>query len=380
LPISIGRLSQNLTTRKYKPFYQYFTRTITIKKPETALDMPHKPSGMTKAAAIMEFCQTPRSSREIAGLIGYKTVSFVVAEYLKPLVESGKLFKTLPALINTPNQRYVAAETDTPILTEAAILKYCNIPRRMTEMERYFGVYYIVLKKHIAPLIANGQLLGINPHGSKGNVRQRYIAATSNAATIHEQVLEFCRTPKYLHEIGEYFGVSRKRDGIKEFIAPLVESGRLKGYYNADTCGTHLKYYAAETDEAVLTEETLLDYCAKPRNKKEILVRFNTTRPTIKPILKRLVDGGKLKLLIPAEPSSANQKYMVIDCDAPILTDEVVCALCETPKTKAAVAERFGLPKTHIHYVLGRLIKEGRLSYTRPEQPAYTRQSYVAAK
>jgi hypothetical protein len=335
---------------------------------------------VTKAEAILQFCQTPRADREIAEILGVKTVYFVVEYYLKPLIASGKLKKTLPAFHHSPRQRYVAAEVDVPIFSADSVLEYCNVPRRKKEMLTRFGVYLAELNKLLAPLITEGKLIEVNSQGNKNNVGQRYLAATDNAATVHEQVLAFCRTQKYLHEVGEHFGISRKRDGIKLFIAPLVESLRLKSYYNADTCGTHLRYYTADKDNAVLTDEAVLEYCAVPRGKKEIREHFNAKIWTVKTMLNRLLKGGKLKYLIPAEPANKNQKYMIPQCAAPTLTDDAILSLCETPKTKAEVAAYFGLPKTHIHYVLGRLIKEERLAYTYPDNLANRWQGYVTVR
>ncbi|GHU99996.1 hypothetical protein FACS1894211_06420 [Clostridia bacterium] len=281
---------------------------------------------------------------------------------------------------HSSRQRYVAAEVDVATFSANSVLEYCNIPRSKAEMLAHFGVYFAQLNKLLMPLLSERKLIEVKSRETVGKGWQRYLAATTDAATINEQVLAFCRTPKYLHEIGGHFGISRKCDGIKQFISPLVESGQLKSYYNADTCGTHLKYYTVDKDNTVLTNEALLEYCAVPRGKKEICEHFGAKIWTVKRMLNQLADNGKLKYLIPAEPTSKNQKYMVSECAAPILTDNAVLALCETPKTKAEVAEYFGLPKTHIHYVLGRLIKEGRLSYTHTDKLAYRFQGYAAVR
>jgi hypothetical protein len=53
---------------------------------------------------------------------------------------------------------------------------------------------------------------------------------------------------------------------------------------------------------------------------------------------------------------------MVTDCDAPILTDEAVCAFCETPRMNAEIADLFGLPETHIHYAIVKLINAAKLN------------------
>jgi predicted ArsR family transcriptional regulator len=299
---------------------------------------------------------------------------------LKPLIENGKLKKTLPALVNSPKQRYVAADAGIPIPTEEGILEYCNTPRRKSEMQEYFGLNLIQLNKHLAPLFADKRLIGTDPREDNKNGRQGYVNASANAQTKDELILVFCRTPKYLHEIGEHFGVSRKCDGIKQFIAPLIESGRLKSVYALETCGTHLQYYTADTEVAVLTDENLLAYCDTPRGRREVAEHFGVNLWVAKRHLDSLVKSGGLRYTIPDEPASKNQRFAAADSAFNILTDEAVCAFCETPKTKAEVAEHFGLTKSFVHIRLGKLIKEGKITYTRPETPSCRWQSFVTVK
>ncbi|MDR2267752.1 MAG: hypothetical protein LBE09_09335 [Christensenellaceae bacterium] len=76
----------------------------------------------------------------------------------------------------------------------------------------YFGIYLIQLNKYIAPLIADGWLLEVNlREGKHHNVWQRCLPDASDTASIDEQVLEFCKTPKCPHEIVDHFGISRKK-------------------------------------------------------------------------------------------------------------------------------------------------------------------------
>jgi hypothetical protein len=123
--------------------------------------------GVSKAEAILQFCQTPRADREIAVLLEVKTTYFVVEYYLKPLIASGKLKKTLPAFHHSSRQRYVAAEVDVPIFSVDSVLEYCNVPRRKKEMLTRFGVYIVQLNKLLAPLISEGRLLEVNSREGK---------------------------------------------------------------------------------------------------------------------------------------------------------------------------------------------------------------------
>ena len=59
---------------------------------------------------IVELCSfTPLSINEIASLIGRKPFS-VWYKYTKPLIESGKLFYTIPEMIKHPDQKYTTVK------------------------------------------------------------------------------------------------------------------------------------------------------------------------------------------------------------------------------------------------------------------------------
>ena len=56
---------------------------------------------------IVRFCSSPRSTREIADMLGYKERK-TVARYLKPLIMQGRIAMTIPEKPNSSNQKYVA--------------------------------------------------------------------------------------------------------------------------------------------------------------------------------------------------------------------------------------------------------------------------------
>lgn len=59
---------------------------------------------------ILLYCRVPRSLSEITAYCGYKSTRNVAARYLKPLLDEGKLKRTIPDKPNSKNQRYVTAD------------------------------------------------------------------------------------------------------------------------------------------------------------------------------------------------------------------------------------------------------------------------------
>ncbi|MDY0287922.1 MAG: ATP-binding protein [Sphaerochaeta sp.] len=57
---------------------------------------------------ILQYCAVPRGKKEITAHSGYKDMRHFSANFLKPLIESGKLQMTIPDKPNSRNQKYVA--------------------------------------------------------------------------------------------------------------------------------------------------------------------------------------------------------------------------------------------------------------------------------
>ena len=57
---------------------------------------------------LLSFCSVPRSRREIAQFLGIKTTYYVTRNYIRPLVETGKLKMTIPDCPGSPKQKYYA--------------------------------------------------------------------------------------------------------------------------------------------------------------------------------------------------------------------------------------------------------------------------------
>ena len=55
---------------------------------------------------ILNYCREPRSRHEIATLLRLSTISYMMKNYINPLIESGKLKMTKPDTPKSKNQKY----------------------------------------------------------------------------------------------------------------------------------------------------------------------------------------------------------------------------------------------------------------------------------
>lgn len=62
------------------------------------------------ANTIVEFCRTPRSRHEIAEFLGLESVSYVVSNYVTPLIEKGEIAMTIPEKPSSSKQKYYAVD------------------------------------------------------------------------------------------------------------------------------------------------------------------------------------------------------------------------------------------------------------------------------
>ena len=57
-------------------------------------------------AKLLEYCEKPHSTKEIAEKLGYKERK-TAAKYIKRLLDEGRLAMTIPDKPNSQNQKYV---------------------------------------------------------------------------------------------------------------------------------------------------------------------------------------------------------------------------------------------------------------------------------
>jgi ATP-dependent DNA helicase RecG len=67
-------------------------------------------------AQVVEYCEAPRSAREIMALLGLKHWKTFQANYLIPLLHAGILEKTIPDKPNSRMQKYQVTEKGRKIL------------------------------------------------------------------------------------------------------------------------------------------------------------------------------------------------------------------------------------------------------------------------
>ena len=66
------------------------------------------------------------------------------------------------------------------------------------------------------------------------------------------------------------------------------------------------------THDATHVENGILDFCATPRSRQEIMDHLGLVnrRHFVKRYLEPMVESGKLRMTIPDKPKSKNQKYV----------------------------------------------------------------------
>lgn len=77
-------------------------------------ELPHKIANADeevsedKEREILDYCNIPRSKKEIMEHIGLKNTSYFLKTYLKRLLQDGRLEMTIPEKPTSGNQKYYA--------------------------------------------------------------------------------------------------------------------------------------------------------------------------------------------------------------------------------------------------------------------------------
>lgn len=66
-----------------------------------------KPNIETGVDNLLEFCQIPRTRKEIAQFLGLDTIFYVMKKYIEPLLAEGKLEMTIPDKPSSRKQKFV---------------------------------------------------------------------------------------------------------------------------------------------------------------------------------------------------------------------------------------------------------------------------------
>lgn len=99
----------------------------------------------------------------------------------------------------------------------------------------------------------------------------------------------------------------------KAGLAPAVFESR-RGVFKVTLFNQHIKTAFVRKDTCSEPMQRILDYCIKPRSRREIAEYLGIGTPSyvVKKYLSPLVEMGKLRLTIPHAPKSKNQKYVTV--------------------------------------------------------------------
>lgn len=124
--------------------------------------------------------------------------------------------------------------------------------------------------------------------------------------------------------------------------------------------------------------EIIVDFCRVPRTRQEIAARASISIDHLKEYLQPLIDSGKLKMTIPAIPTSTSQKFIQAESDTIIFSEQALLEYCKTARSKVEMMDYFDYrTNTGIKDFLGRLVREGKLTYLHPEMPMCRWQKYI---
>ena len=328
---------------------------------------------------MLEFCQVPRSGREVYNRLGLKAHAHTPRTYIKPLLEAGKLLLKFPDCPNSNLQRYVAAGFESLIVSRGNILDFCKTPQRKRDISEHFGISCFQTSRHVEPLLMSGELAEVNPRIGNSSW-QRYIRVEEGMpVSIDEIILAFCQEPRSRKEIAAYLKIDVKRDLFK-YIDPLMESGKLKMTKPEHPTSVEQRFFTDGTSAVVFTTEKLIEFCSIPRTRDEIAKRFHMQQYTAAIYVRELIQSGRLKYTVPMIPSSRYQKFVVPDYEIVVCDEKTLLDFCATPRTIYEIMGYFGHANSKVAMScrLMRFIKLGKLAYTIPELPRHKWQKYIA--
>ncbi|NCB02785.1 MAG: hypothetical protein EOM67_11555 [Spirochaetia bacterium] len=90
--------------------YSSISLTTQNNMQDTQQDTQQENQQVSIQEKILRFCSIPRGRKEITEHCGYKDMRHFSAQFLKPLLESGKLQMTIPNKPNSKNQKYIATQ------------------------------------------------------------------------------------------------------------------------------------------------------------------------------------------------------------------------------------------------------------------------------
>jgi len=121
-------------------------------------------------------------------------------------------------------------------------------------------------------------------------------------------------------------------------------------------------------ESGITTAERIIRFCEMPRGKKEIMLMLGISVKSCtwvwEKYLQPLIDDGRLKMTLPNERQSKNQKF--VSGEVPIPTEAAIIEFCTEQRTRKEIIEHFGLTEWTSWTYINPLVESGKLNLTSP--------------
>lgn len=79
--------------------------TVCLRKTREVGDV-----GDDRTAALIDFCMTPRTRKELADYLGLSSVTYAIKQYIQPLIDQGIILLSIPDAPSSSRQRYYSRQ------------------------------------------------------------------------------------------------------------------------------------------------------------------------------------------------------------------------------------------------------------------------------
>ena len=202
-----------------------YTSTSRLRSVKKYVTTGYEEKPVPTQSAILEFCQTPRTRKEIQEHFEFKR--FLGTGVIARLIDEGKLIGNMPHSPTHNLQKFVAASSELPKTIREALLQFCTTPKTKEEICDELGLRWIVIyAEYISGYIKSGIMRFEIPERPKMK-KQRYITVQEGVPDnfskgIKAELLEFCTTPRTRKEICEKLELPWSlihRDFIVKYVA-----------------------------------------------------------------------------------------------------------------------------------------------------------------
>jgi hypothetical protein len=275
---------------------------------------------------------------------------------------------TIPAISQSPDQKYVVSESATTIIASAEeLLKFCMTPRRKREIYLHFGLSAFQMKNIFNPLIEDGRLICTDPSNPR-NHWQKFVTAESDEATISAKSVErFCQEPRSREELAKFLGTTAKY--IKGYIDAYLTKGIIRMTKPATPKSIEQRFVSVNTNSTVpiMSTEDIQEFCRKPRSRQDIAERYGIAIYLARWHLDKMILEGKLKYTMPDCPQAKQQRFVHPDTKINQYTEKALLEYCEKPRARAEILKHFNFGTAMaLYHHMGVYIREGKIKHTRP--------------